>query len=65
MKNENRNFEILTTLLLILTPVVQATPALADSINITAHPQVVILTGYFESVNSRGGGFLEPVITQT
>ena len=55
MKKLKRNILLLiTTLLVTVTALSQATPVFADSINITSQPSGVISTGYFEAVNSRG-----------
>ena len=45
---------LLTTLLVAITSLSQASPVFADSVHITTKPSGVISTGYFEAVNSRG-----------
>ncbi|MEG0328784.1 MAG: SpaA isopeptide-forming pilin-related protein, partial [Erysipelothrix sp.] len=55
MKNiERKAHLILTTIVLILTTFMNASPVFADSIHITTQQSGVISTGYFEAVNSRG-----------
>lgn len=53
-------------LVVSITALLQATPILTDSIDITTQPSGVISTGYYEAVNSRGWAVNESqVITQT
>ncbi len=45
---------LLMTLMLTITALLQATPVLADSIQITTQPSGIISIGYYEAVNNRG-----------
>ena len=55
MKKINKKLTaLLMTLMLIIPALIQVTPVLADSIDITTQPSGVISTGYYEAVNSRG-----------
>lgn len=55
MKKINRKLTtLMMTITLIITALLQVTPVLADSIDITTQPSGVISTGYYEAVNNRG-----------